>query len=153
MAYPCNTDEDQKRENKCEHVQKKLEYEDSLILETAKKVFGSDRNDKNFLDRIKEMSSTQEAYEFLGSFYFNQQDINKGIQYFFEGLATFTNPTFEQILKRMQSCIGLENQEQYQEEAMKKELKIIYEEIKQTYEKKKKGMEKEILEKTNELRR
>ena len=53
----------------------------------------------------------------------------------------------------MQSCIGLENQEQYQEEAMKKELKIIYEEIKQTYEKKKKGMEKEILEKTNELRR
>ena len=50
---------------------------------------------------------------------------------FFEGLATFGScPTFEAILKRMQSCDELEKQEQYQKESMKKRLKIIYEEIK-----------------------
>ena len=128
---PCNTDEDQKREDKYDYVQKKIENEDSLILEIAKKIFVSNRNEKKFLDSVKEINCKQKAYEFLGAFYLNQQDLKNGIRYFFEGLACFRCPTFEGILKRIQSCVELENKEQYKEEAMQNRLKIIYEKIKQ----------------------
>ena len=50
---PGNTDEDQKREDKYDYVQEKIQYEDSLILEEAKKLFNSDKNEKEFFDRIK----------------------------------------------------------------------------------------------------
>lgn len=151
LLNSCNTDEDQKRENKYNYIQEKIQHEDSLILEAAKKNFNLDKNEKNFLDRLKEIDCKQNAYEFLGAFYFNQQNLKKGIQYFFEGLATFTNPTFELILKRMQSCVELEKQEQYQEESMKRRLKVIYEEIKQNYEKIRKERVEEILENLTEL--
>ena len=131
LLNPGNTDEDQKREDKYDYVQEKIQYEDSLILEEAKKLFNSDKNEKEFFDRIKEINCKQYAYEFLGAFYFNQQNLEKGIQYFFFFFSTFCScPTFEAILKRMQSCDELEKQEQYQKESMKKRLKIIYEEIK-----------------------
>ena len=150
----CNTDEDQKRENKYNYIQEKIQHEDSLILEAAKKKFNLDKNEKNFLDRLKEIDCKQNAYEFLGAFYFNQQNLKKGTQYFFEGLTTFrSHPTFEEILKRMQLCVELEKQEQYQEESMKRRLKVIYEEIKQNYEKIRKEGVEEILEKLNELQR
>ena len=151
LLNSCNTDEDQKRENKYNYIQEKIQHEDSLILEAAKKKFNLDKNEKNFLDRLKEIDCKQNAYEFLGAFYFNQQNLKKGIQYFFEGLATFTNPTFELILKRMQSCVELEKQEQYQEESMKRRLKVVYEEIKQNYEKIRKERVEEILENLTEL--
>lgn len=53
----------------------------------------------------------------------------------------------------MQLCVELEKQEQYQEESMKRRLKVIYEEIKQNYEKIRKEGVEEILEKLNELQR
>lgn len=152
LLNSCNTDEDQKRENKYNYIQEKIQHEDSLILEAAKKKFNLDKNEKNFLDRLKEIDCKQNAYEFLGAFYFNQQNLKKGTQYFFEGLTTFrSHPTFEEILKRMQLCVELEKREQYQEESMKKRLKIIYEEIKQNYEKIRKERVEEILEKLNKF--
>ena len=152
VLNPYNIDEEQKREDKYDYVQEKIQYEESLILEEAKKKFNLDRNEKNFLDRLKEIDCKQNAYEFLGAFYFNQQNLKKGTQYFFEGLITFcSHPTFETILKRIQLCTELEKREQYQEELMKKRLKIIYEEIKQNYEKIRKEGVEGILEKLNKL--
>ena len=43
LLNPGNTDEDQKREDKYDYVQEKIQYEDSLILEEAKKLFNSDK--------------------------------------------------------------------------------------------------------------
>lgn len=80
-------------------------------------------------------------------FYFNQQDLKKGMAYFLKAPFEHCSPRFEGILKRIQSCTQIEKKELYQEESMKKELRIIFDELSQEHEKIRKKMEVDILKK------
>ena len=126
---PSNISEEQRREDKVEYIQEKIEYEDELLLKEAEKDFLSDENEKMFLDRIVEIGNKQNAYEFLGAFYFKHQDLEKGMSYFLKSSHEHCCPTFDGILKRIQRCTQLENKELYQDENTKKFLRIVYEKM------------------------
>ena len=151
LLMPGNISEEQKRESICEYIQEKINYEDELLQKVAEKEFQSDKDEKKFLDRISAIDNKQNAYEFLGAFYFNQQDLKKGMAYFLKAPFEHCSPRFEGILKRIQSCTQIENKELYQEESMKKELRIIFDELSQEHEKIRKKMEVDILKNLEEL--
>lgn len=151
LLMPGNISEEQKRESICEYIQEKINYEDELLQKVAEKEFQSDKDEKKFLDRISAIDNKQNAYEFLGAFYFNQQDLKKGMAYFLKAPFEHCSPRFEGILKRIQSCTQIEKKELYQEESMKKELRIIFDELSQEHEKIRKKMEVDILKNLEEL--
>ena len=117
---PGNISEDEKRESKYQYIQEKISYEDDRIFEEAKMKFNASNDTSEFIERMRQTTNIQKAYEYVGAFYLNKKELEEGVRYFFDGLSSFTIPKFQNVLKRIESCEWVEQRENYKRHLLSK---------------------------------
>ena len=142
-----NISEDEKRENKYNYIENKIEYEHSKKFEEAKKKFDISNNAEEF---IKSMSNTpyiQKTCEYIGAFFLNKGEIEEGIKHFWKGLSSFRIANFHMVMKRVESCEWVKERDKYKEESAKLQIEQICSKYKEEHAK----LQEEIIRITDEL--
>lgn len=122
---PGNISEDEKRESKYQYIQEKIRHEDDKIFEEAKKKFDASNDAPEFIEKMRKTTYVQKTYEYVGAFYLNENELENGIRYFFDGLSSFTIPNFQSVLKRIEACEWVQHRGNYKEASIIKKIKEI----------------------------